>query len=209
QRRPLSGMTGFGLGRFMAVVETLSVLALKPLAAGAAQAGPAGSAEAVTQFLARRFADHSQRLLRVLVRANERAWRAVEVALGGNAIWEACKGKLDEPAGPPLRRQLQASLASTPPAVGIAADPFYRKRCIEQVRAAHKAGLLVNDRGLDAEKLAHDAALLVPFTDGRQRLQAEWRAAAQLADELDRAGCTELAQVIRLEPQIQPPLLAL
>ena len=41
--------------------------------------------------MSQRFSDHSKQLTRALERANDRAWRAVEVALAGRSWWDACK----------------------------------------------------------------------------------------------------------------------
>ena len=85
--------------------------------AGACQAAgvTAGdsAAEHVTRLLAGHFADHSQRLARALRTANERAWKALEIALAGESFWNW----LDRPEDRALRRQLRAYLAGNSVAV--------------------------------------------------------------------------------------------
>ena len=70
----------------MATLQDLSAVALRQLVSGACNAIGSNlggeAAERVIDFLAERFTDHSQRLTKALLGANERAWKAFEVALG-------------------------------------------------------------------------------------------------------------------------------
>ena len=75
----------------MGIVQSLAVLALRPLIRGLCEAAGVkivGDAAAATfTFLADRFTDHSQRLIAALQAANARAWKALEVALAGETLW--------------------------------------------------------------------------------------------------------------------------
>src|SRR5438067_38992 len=79
----------------MHISANLCALALKGLVGGACRAVGVetgeGAVEGVVGFLMRRFLDHSQHLLRALRESNDRAWRALEVALAGEGLWDRCK----------------------------------------------------------------------------------------------------------------------
>jgi hypothetical protein len=85
---------------------------------GGSAAGQAGTA--VVDYLADGFTDQSGRLTEALRRANERAWKAQEVALGGESLWERCKNAVARAEDWALRDQLRAFLSTTPLAKGIA-----------------------------------------------------------------------------------------
>src|SRR5438552_403776 len=82
-------------GVTMRISADLCALALRGLVGGACKAlgceAGAAAAENVVGFLMRHFSDHSQRLLEALRHANDRAWRALEVALAGDGLWDRCK----------------------------------------------------------------------------------------------------------------------
>ncbi len=76
----------------MGIMQNLSSLALRQVVDGAcAVVGVSGGGEAVVSFLSRHFTDHSQKLTAALQSANERAWKALEVALAGESLWDKCK----------------------------------------------------------------------------------------------------------------------
>jgi hypothetical protein len=71
----------------MGVFLNLSVLALRQVVQGAANAVGLGAAgDAVIGFLGDHFTDHSRRLTNALQSANDRAWRALELALAGESL---------------------------------------------------------------------------------------------------------------------------
>src|SRR5690348_13742480 len=100
----------------MGIVQHLSVLAVRELVEGACRAlgcGPgAAVTDAVVAFLGSRFHDHSQALSQALKRANDRAWRAVELALAGTSWWEQARARLARAEDRAFRDQLRAFLDS-------------------------------------------------------------------------------------------------
>jgi len=79
----------------MSIFFSLSTFALRQLVGGACEAvGVKDSGEAVVAFLTQRFTDHSQRLTKALQTANDNAWKALEIALAGDSLWERCKAAL-------------------------------------------------------------------------------------------------------------------
>src|SRR5262249_39084683 len=79
----------------MRITHNLCALALRQRVGGACSAAGLSPGEAavagVVGFLTRHFVDHSQRLTEALRRSNEQAWKALEVALAGESLWDRCK----------------------------------------------------------------------------------------------------------------------
>jgi hypothetical protein len=76
----------------MGVFLNLSSIALREVVGGALQqVGGEKVGTAVIDFLSKHCTDHSQTLPKALQNANERAWRTLEIALGGESFWEKCK----------------------------------------------------------------------------------------------------------------------
>src|SRR5437773_8280834 len=111
----------------MAVLQQLSTLALKHVVDGACKAfgfvAGASLGEAVTGFLGQRFADHSQRLTDALTRANDNAWKALEIALAGESWWDKVKRTLSRGEEQGFRKQVQAFLDATPLALPTLTRP--------------------------------------------------------------------------------------
>src|SRR6266498_1771995 len=97
----------------MGIVQSLSTLALRPILDGACQAlGVAASAVAADRIvgkLSEQFTDHSQRLSLALGKANDHAWKTLEIALAGESLW-SCLDRAEHKA---LRRQIREFLDAT------------------------------------------------------------------------------------------------
>jgi tetratricopeptide (TPR) repeat protein len=180
----------------MPVIHQLAALALDPLVESAVQAltqvGGERSAAAVAAFLGRHFLDQSKRLPAALQRASAAAWKAVEVSLAGESLWNW----LDRAEDRAFREQVRAFLKSAPldnlPGDGKA----FRRECLRQLRAARKAGLF--DGALDPAELAKSVGGLARFSDPTDLLEAEWQAVAAIAEECRQAGHGALAQLVEL-----------
>src|SRR5437868_6314231 len=98
----------------MPILQHVSTLAVRNLIDGALEAAgfkiAEGAADAVVGLLSSHFIDHSQQLLAALHRANERAWKALEIALAGDSWWQRCKVKLAAREYQAFRQQVQAFL---------------------------------------------------------------------------------------------------
>src|SRR5439155_13183933 len=120
-------------------------LALRGLVGGACKAlgceAGAAAVDNVVGFLMRHFTDHSQRLLEALRHANERAWRALEVALAGDSTWDRCKLVLASGDEKAFREQVKPFL-DTCSLAELQGRDNYRQACLTELRAARKAGLL-------------------------------------------------------------------
>jgi hypothetical protein len=99
----------------MSIFISLSSLALRQVVDGAcAVLGVKESSEAVVGFLTERFTDHSQRLARALRQANDNAWKALEIALAGDSLWERCKAAVARAEDRAFAQQVRAFLDATP-----------------------------------------------------------------------------------------------
>src|SRR5438876_202379 len=143
----------------MHLTTNLCALALRGLVGGACravgvEAGPR-AVDGVVGFLLRRFLDHSQHLLRALRDTNERAWRALEVALAGDSLWDRCKLVLASGDEKAFREQVRPFL-DTCSLAELQGRDAYRQTCLNELRAARKAGLLAEGK-LDPAQLARQA----------------------------------------------------
>jgi hypothetical protein len=191
----------------MGIVHSLAGIAMRQLVRGALDAVGAGAAgegvEAVVAFLGERFTDHSQRLSKALGDANERAWTALEVALAGESFWERWQVRLARSEDQAFRQQVRAFLDAAPLADVPGEGPAFRQRCLQELRAVRRAGLLAAG-SLAPRVLAREAGAWGQFDDPGRLLDAEWGAVGRVADDLEQAGHAHLARLLRLRPAPSP-----
>lgn len=193
----------------MSLVLSLSTLALRKVVDGACTAasvsGAGEAAVAVAAFLNERFTDHSQRLTRALQNANERAWKALELALAGDSLWERCKIAAARAEDKAFARQVRAFLdaAALPEAV---ANASFRPKCLHELRAARTTGLLTQGTLHPRELVEHTAAF-AKFSDPQSVLNAEGRVLETMTRALKQAGYDNLAVLLAQRPPQGIPLL--
>jgi tetratricopeptide (TPR) repeat protein len=170
----------------------LSVLALRQCVGGAVQAvSSVAAGDAAVRFLMQRFTDHSQKLTGALQTANQRAWKALEVALGGETLWERCLARREDVA---LRQQLRAFLDQSPFVKSSAEHAPIFRQALQELRAARSRGLLTGGT-LAPEELARRAGAFARFTDPQALVDAEWQVIQDCAGEL-RESSPKLFQVL-------------
>jgi uracil-DNA glycosylase family 4 len=193
----------------MAILQTLCNLTLKGVVGGACLAADCdagvGAVDKVVGFLTHRFVDHSQSLTGALRRANEQAWKALEVALAGSSFWDKCKLAFNSAEERAFREQVRPFLESCNLAELNGKDQF-RQDCLRELRAAAKGNLL-SGGGLEPQTLARQAGAFARYDNPQAILEAETRALGQVADDLRTAGHANLAAFITLRPQGGDPLL--
>src|SRR5438105_3698536 len=142
----------------MGITQTLCALTLKHVVGDACSAvgcsGPA-AVDGVVGFLSRRFIDHSQALMTALEHANERAWKALEIALAGDSLWDRVKLTFSSGDDKAFREQLRPFLNSCPLAELNGREQF-RQDCLRELRAAARANLLIGG-SVDPVALAKEA----------------------------------------------------
>src|SRR5262249_1149602 len=189
----------------MAVFQQVAVLALRPLVTGAMKATGVGIADdavaGVVNFLNDRFLDHSKTLVNALHHANDRAWRALEIALAGESFltW------LDKADDKAFRDQVRQFLAALPPDREPGLDTEARALALNELRAARKAGLLSG--ALDAGELAKTAGPLARYRDPAAVVQAEWDVLNEMAAAVRAASYLALARFLTLRPADDRSLL--
>ena len=192
----------------MGIVQHLSTLAAGPVLKGACEAvGLALTdtpADKLGDALAGLVKDHSQRLGEALRKANERAWRTLEVALAGDSWWQRVKGALGRKEDQALAAQVRAFLDATP-LPELQGKTNYREACLFELRAARRAGLL-GDKG--EPPAAQPAELFTRFIDPGALLTAEGQLLEHISGELRQAGFENLAHLLTLQAQHGQSLLA-
>jgi WD40 repeat protein/tRNA A-37 threonylcarbamoyl transferase component Bud32 len=184
----------------MPILLNLSGLAVRQVLEGACRAVGMAVGETafdgVVKFLSERFTDQSHRLPQALHKANESAWKALEVALAGESLWSW----LDKAEHKAFRQQVRAFLDATPLAGLPSHGPEFRSVCLRELRSARKAGLLTGGT-LHPVDLARQAGAFARFSNPQSLLEAEWRAVDSMAEELRGAGYTAVAHLVALRPE--------
>src|SRR5262249_3485267 len=142
----------------MGVIHLLSSFALRQ-AAGEGAGG-------LLQALGDHAGDGSQRLLTAIRRANERAWKALEVAGAGE--WRGTR--LDRAEDRAFRGQVRSFLDALPLPELFGKSEF-RAACLNDLRQARRRGLLLGP--IVAGELTAQAGAFTRFTDPAAPLEAE------------------------------------
>lgn len=193
----------------MALGQKVALLAVRHLVRGACDAvgvkGGDKAAAAVVGFLHERLVDQSQRVTVALRKASESAWKALEVALAGDTLWQRCQALLARGEERAFAHQVRAFLDAAPlPA--LEGKTTFRRKCLEELRAARTAGAL--SAGFDAPKLARQAAGFARFADHLALVEAEWRVVTLLAEDFKQAGYPSLGWLLAQRPATGLSLLA-
>jgi hypothetical protein len=152
-------------------------------------------------FLDDRFGDHAGRMGEALFRANDRAWRSLELAVGGESLWQSITGMLAAAEEKALERQVRAFLTSLP-AAKLPGDPAAFRRDVHgEIQAARRVKLIPGERLTrdDRSALASDLS---------KQADAERAALTGVAGHLRREGFERLAAYVELRPASGQPLLA-
>ncbi len=192
----------------MDIMLGLSTLAVSSLVFGTAGVGGIDSGglaiQTMVDLLRSRFGSQGSRLVTALRRANQRAWRTLEMALAGDSFWQRCRTVLTSADEKALRRELQAYFQALQLPQ---ADPTrFCRQCVAELRSAQKQGLLDHDR-LDPARLAENAGQLLQFRETQSWLNAEKKILLRVSEALRHAGYTHLAELIDLQPCSDQTLL--
>ena len=147
------------------------------------------------------FTDHSQKLTTTLAAANEKAWKTIEIALGGGNFLD----RFADADQKKLCEQIQQFLASSV----SEDDPGYLTLCLQELRQAKEKGHLRADGGFKPESLAEEIGPLARFDDPEMLLDAECKAVQDVATELRRLGYKRLGRLLAVTPSQGQPLLAI
>ena len=171
---------------------------------GLRQAVGAGADEAVN-YLARHFTDRAAALPRAVAHANERAWQALAVALGGDGFLDRLGRMFVSSDDKGVREQVRRFLADTDAAITGAGEAF-RRDCLDELKRARKAGTL-SAEALPGESVAKRAADLRRYDDPTGLAEGAHQAVYRVADDLHPAY-PSLAKLLRQPTPAGTPLLA-
>ncbi|HVS40554.1 MAG TPA: protein kinase [Gemmataceae bacterium] len=151
--------------------------------------------EQIRDWLGDHFSDQGRRLTNALKASNEKAWRALEIALAGESLWN----KLDRADDRAFRQQLAGFLKQLP-LPELDGKQVSRKQILENIRDAKKQGLLFGR--LLPQDLADRVGPMADRTDPQKVLVAERKALGDMAAFLKRAKLDALSWL--LEQPVQP-----
>src|SRR5437867_1013594 len=139
--------------------------------------------EKLVRMLTDHFSDHSLRLTGALQKANDRAWKAFELALAGDSCWERMKGAFARGEDKALAMQVRSFLDAHP-LNEFVAEPRVRELCLRDLHAARKAGRLQGDLDTQAlaAKIRANKRLADPLAMARDDLDAVGEIAAYFKD---------------------------
>jgi hypothetical protein len=167
----------------MSVFQSLSVVALRQLVSTAAGAvGLGTTTDAIMDSITKRFTDPSQKLPKALQTANERAWKALEIALAGESLWNRCKTALTAAEDHAFSQQIRAFLDTTPLAKWSARPQYatFFRQAVTELRTARSRGLLAT-KALAPNDLASRTAAFASLSDTQALLEADERAVKGIA----------------------------
>jgi hypothetical protein len=148
----------------------------------------------------RHFTDHSEKLTEAQARSNERAWKTIEIALGGQRFWDRFAAAEDRA----LRDRVKSFLVST-----VARDdPDFLTACLKELRQARDKGHLAAGDGFRPEVLADEVGPFARFDDPEALLAAECAIVEEVAGEFRRLGYRHLGRLLDVTPTRGQPLLA-
>ena len=167
-------------------------------------AGVGQAAEIVVGAVEQHFADHSEALPKALAKANDRAWQALSIALAGDGFLDKIKVFFASGDDRGIHEQVRLFLQDKNIAIeGTSAD--FRKRCLDELNQAKKAGLLTA-QNLSPKDVARQTANFQRYADPKGMVDGAEQVMAQIADEL-AADFPNLAKLLRERPYGGPPLL--
>jgi formylglycine-generating enzyme required for sulfatase activity len=149
----------------------------------------------------RHFTDHSEKLTEALAQSNERAWKTIEIALGGQRFWDKFAPVEDQA----LRAQVKSFLESAVQED----DPGYLAASLKELRQARARGHLTTSDGFRPETLAEEIGPFARFDDPETLLAAECSLVEEIARELKRLGYRHLGGLLAVTPTRGQPLLAM
>jgi WD40 repeat protein len=193
----------------MSIWLSLSTFALRQVVGGACKTigfrAGGEATDAVVGFLTERFSDHSQRLTAALNHANERAWKALEISLAGESLWERFTVASSRAEDQAFRQQIRAFLDAAS-LTNLAGREDFRQQCLGELRAARDGGMLTSG-SLDPGQLARQAGAFARFADPASLLDAERRLLVGVAIEFRDAGYSNLAWLLSQQPKQGLPIL--
>src|SRR5436305_554233 len=147
------------------------------------------STEHVLGFLGERNSDMSRLLIDSLRGSGEKAWKAVEVALAGETLWN----KLDPVDEKAFRQQVRTLIDNMQLPI-LTERKEFGKLCLAELQQANKEGLLLPKT--TADELAHSLGTFARHSDQAAVVSYQKAAVEEMAAILERARYKNLAWLV-------------
>jgi len=182
----------------MSLIQDLSVLVVKQVLAD--------RANSLLGFLGDRFSNKTRRLEQALHTANDRAWKALELALAGSSWWASLKGMVTSREEQAMVGDIQTYLASVAVQSLPGESESFRKLSLSELRSARRVGL-VPGSAFSAHDVASEAQIFARYGERQQVIAHERRMLEGIAGALQKEGYGNLARCVSLRPGDGDPLL--
>jgi serine/threonine protein kinase len=176
----------------MNVTECLCCFALRQVAGE--------GAERVLNLIGDHFSDRSQSITRALRKANDRAWRSLEIALAGESVWSFFDAADDKA----LRKHLKQFI-DTAPLPDLTNRQKARNLILAELRDARKNNLLTSS--IEPSRLGPPLAELTRFDEPQELIQHERQLLRDMARLLKQAGYENLAWLMAQPAVVNDSLL--
>src|SRR5258708_3041746 len=93
----------------------------------------------VLGFAVERLSDQGQRFYKALRESNEKAWKALEIALAGESLWNL----LDKAEDKAFRKQISGFVESVKLPADLSDKKQFRQQCLKDIHGAKKKALLI------------------------------------------------------------------
>ncbi len=159
------------------------------------------TAEQVVQSIGDYFTDPSRKLPRALERANEKAWKTLELALLGSTWTGKLKNWIVKGDIRAIRLPIESVITQKE-----RENRNFRKHCIQELQS-------VRDNGLDPilstdlDELKERTLSFKCFTDASALLEDSWKVMENVSQSLAETGCPSLAELIGYRTADGSPLL--
>ena len=150
------------------------------------------------------FTDHGATLSRALASANDRAWKALAVALAGEGLLDQIGRLFSSGIDRGVREQVRQFLEANPTLYSDTPQEF-RRACLAELEQARRTGLLSADR-LAPDDLAGRAAAFQRYSDPQGLITSADQAVREMADAL-APHCPNLSKLLSRPTPGGPPLL--
>jgi tetratricopeptide (TPR) repeat protein len=185
----------------MSIGETFSRLLLKRLVDDVFLTGGVEALDAVTDFLTRCGQQDDPRLTAALEQAMQRAWAALEGALGGEPSWDHSQPGLAPRDAQALRHCLNRVLtelahggAAARGSTALLVAGALRRQCLDDLHLARTKDAL--EGCIDREEWARSNEVFVRFAADQARRDTRRRTEGQLLRDLEQHGCVGLMRLL-------------
>jgi formylglycine-generating enzyme required for sulfatase activity/tRNA A-37 threonylcarbamoyl transferase component Bud32 len=161
------------------------------------------SVGAAVKFVEDRFADPGQKLPRALANANDRAWKALSIALAGEGWFDQLRNWFAPGDEKALAEQIRVFLKRNAFRFDGSSAQI-RKKCLGELNAARQAGLLAAGN-IAPKEVGQQFAGFQRYTKREGMIQGAQQVVAGIADDL--AEYPNLARLLRQPTGDGPPLL--